>query len=536
MTDTDTTKTTKSSGRRASTTPIENDIEIGTSTNHVAEMTLKFDLMSLLAMSFCILGTYSTFAQGFSSGLTNGGPIAILWGLVLVFACNTCVALSLGELCSSMPTALGQAYYVHRLMGTSLGRFLSYLTAWINMFGWWTLTASQVAFMTQFLLGMKVMFNPEWKRADEGWVRLLVYLGVTFLFTVINVIACRRDRFLPRFNNSVGVWFVGLFFALIMALLISVGAKDNTHYQPAAFVFGHWENKTAWGDGVVWFLGLLQAAYGLTAFDSAIHMIEEIPSPRTNGPKVIWLAVLCGAISGFIFMVVCLFCIQNLDLVIDGPTGLPFIELIQQTVGLRGGCALIALFTFNGLGQGTSIATTGSRLTWGFARDGGLPWSEYFSHISVTWRCPVRALWLQGIVIGLIGVLYLFASEVLQAILSVSTIALTVSYGIPIICLVATGRDKLPAGGRFDLGRLGPICNWISIIYCAITTVFFFFPGNPDPTIEDMNWAIAVFGVMLVLATIFWLVTGKKTYLRTHHAELRLELARRLTAEEQSSP
>lgn len=265
-------------------------------------------------------------------------------------------------------------------------------------------------------------------------------------------------------------------------------------------------------------------------------MIEEIPSPRTNGPKVIWLAVLCGAISGFIFMVVCLFCIQRLDLVIDGPTGLPFVELVQQTVGLKGGCALIALFTFNGLGQGTSITTTGSRLTWGFARDGGLPWSGYFSQVSPTWRCPVRALWLQGIVIGLVGVLYLFASDVLQAILSVSTIALTVSYGIPIACLMATGRDKLPPGGTFHLGRLGPICNWISIIYCAITTVFFFFPGDPNPTIQDMNWAIAVFGVMLVVASIFWLVTGRKTYLRTHDAEMRLELARRVTTEDYSSP
>lgn len=262
---------TKPSERRASNTTVENAIEIGASTNHVAEMTPKFDLMSLLAMSFCILGTYSTFAQGFSSGLTNGGPVAILWGLILVFACNMCVALSLGELCSSMPTALGQAYYVHRLMATGLGRFLSYLTAWINMFGWWTLTASQVAFMTQFLLGMKLMFNPDWKKAEEGWVRLIVYLSVTFLFTIVNVVACRRDRFLPIFNNSVGVWFVGLFFALILALLISVGTRNDTHYQSAAFVFGHWENETEWSNGVVWFLGLLQAAYGLTAFDSAIH-------------------------------------------------------------------------------------------------------------------------------------------------------------------------------------------------------------------------------------------------------------------------
>lgn len=228
-------------------------------------------------------------------------------------------------------------------------------------------------------------------------------------------------------------------------------------------------------------------------------------------------------------MVICLFCIQSLDLIISGPTGLPFIELVQQTVSLKGGYALFALFTFNGLSQGTSIATTGSRLTWGFARDGELPWSGYFSQVSPTWRCPVRALWLQGIVIGLVGVLYLFASEVPQAILSVSTIALTVSHGISIDCLLASSRDKLPPGGTFSLDRFGPICNWISVIYCAVTTVFFFFPANPDPTFQYMNWAIAVFGVMLVVASTFWLVTGEKPYPRTVEAEVRLEVALRVT-------
>ncbi|KXS99303.1 hypothetical protein AC578_6738 [Pseudocercospora eumusae] len=495
---------------------------------HVEELTRKFDSWSMLALAFCVLGTWSTFAQGLSSGLSNGGPVAILWGLGLVFVCNMCVAVSLGELTSSMPTALGQAYWVHRLVERKLGRFASYLCAWINTFGWWTLTASQIAFMTNFLLGMKFMFDPNWSGASKGWVQFLVYVGITALFTVVNLIACRRDNFLPIFNNAVGVGFVGLFFVFALALLISVGIKRNMAYQSAAFVFGGWINQTGWSNGVVWFLGLLQAAYGLTAFDSVIHMVEEIPAPRKNAPRVIWLAVMLGAVTGFIFMVVCLFCIQNLETVEDGPTGLPFIELVQQTVGLEGGATLIALFIFNGLGQGVSVATTGSRLTWGFARDGGIPWSQYFAAVNPTWKVPARALWLQGFLIALIGVLYLFANTVLEAILSVSTIALTISYGMPIGCLLIVGRDKLPPGGQFSLGKYGALCNWVSVVYCSITTVFFFFPDTPNPEPSDMNYAIAVFGVMLVIALGFWFTTGKGTYLKTDDSAMRIELARRL--------
>lgn len=480
---------------------------------------------------FRFIGTYSTFAQDLSSGLSNGASITILWGLVLVTACNLCVALSLGELTSSMPTALGQAYWVYRLWPTPLGRFVSYMCAWINTFGWWTLTASQVAFMTEFLLGMKTMFNPEWSGASQGWLNFVVYIGVVFLLTAINVVSCRREQILPWINNFVGVWFGGLFIVLSMVMLICVGTKSDLKFQPPSFVFGQWMNQTGWSDGVVWFTGLVQAAYGLTAFDSVIHMVEEIPAPRKNAPRVIWMAVLFGAITGFIFMVVCLFCIQNVDNVAGAD--LPFMELMLETVGLKGGAVLIALFIFNGLGQGISVLTTASRLSWGFARDGGLPWSRYFSHVDPVWQVPARALWGQGVIIGIVGILYLFANTVLEAILSVSTIALTVSYAMPILALLITGRDKLPPG-PFRLGRWGPWFNWVSIVYCIITTIFFLFPGAPNPAPSDMNYAIAVFGVMLVIAVAFWFIRGSRTYLQTEDAIAQMVYAQHL--EDSGSP
>lgn len=149
-----------------------------------------------------------------------------------------------------MPTALGQAYWVLRLWDTPAGRFGSYLCAWINTFGWWTLTASQVAFMTNFILSIKLMFDPEWPGASVPWVQFLVYLGVTAVFTVFNILACRKDKILPWFNDFVGVWFAGLFVVFSLALLIAVGTKPGLHFQSAKFVFGTWINQTGWNDGV----------------------------------------------------------------------------------------------------------------------------------------------------------------------------------------------------------------------------------------------------------------------------------------------
>ncbi|KAK8104599.1 uncharacterized protein PG998_011632 [Apiospora kogelbergensis] len=500
---------------------------------HEQAMTRKFSLWSMLALTFSVLGTWATLAQNLANGLSNGGPVSILWGLVLVLGCNVCVAVSLGELCSAMPTTLGQAYWISRLWPTPAGRFLSYMCAWINTFGWWALSASQLAFMTNFILGMRLLFDPAWEGASSGWVQFLLYLGLTFLMTVINLVACRHDKVLPFFNSMVGIMFCGLFFVVSLALLISVGVKSDLHFQPASFVFGTWINQTGWGDGVTWFTGLVQAAYALTAYDAAIHMIEEIPNPRTNVPKVIWLSVVCGAATGFIFVVVCLFSIQSVEGILNPITGLPFMDLLWTTVGLEGGCTLLALFIFNGFGQGTSIMTSASRLTWSFARDGGLPWSNYLSLVDETWKVPVRATWAQGIIIGLIGVLYMFANTVLDAILSVSTIALTISYAMPILLLLCMGRHTLPPG-PFRLGRFGAAANWISVVYCAVTTIFFFFPTSPTPAPSDMNYAIAVFGIMLCVALGFWFFKGRYTYFLATDIEGRNPRPRRAASPTQS--
>ena len=44
-----------------------------------------------------------------------------------------------------------------------------------------------------------------------------------------------------------------------------------------------------------------------------MHMIEELPSPSRAAPCILWLSVLIGAITDFIVMLVCLFCIQDLE-------------------------------------------------------------------------------------------------------------------------------------------------------------------------------------------------------------------------------
>ena len=360
---------------------------------------------------------------------------------------------------------------------------------------------------------MKLMFDPEWNGINQGWLSFIVYVGVCLMVTVVNIVGCRKDAVLPWLNNTMGIGFVILFAVFSLSFLIAVATNPQLSFRSPRFVFGTWSNETGWNNGVTWFLGLLQSAYGLTAFDAVIHMAEEIPDPRRNVPKAMYLAIISGAGTSFVFMVIALFCLQDEAAISNDPSGLPFIGLAQQIVGLQGAAALVALFTVISIGQNISVATTASRMTWGFAREGGFPWSRYFAHVDLYWKAPVRATWAQGLITALVGVLYLFSTTVLQAIVSVSSIALMVSYGLPIATLLIVGRDKLYPG-PFKLGKWGKALNYISVVTCTVVSVFFFFPNSPRPGGSDMNYAIAVFGAMMVVSLTFWFIKGRSTWFK----------------------
>ncbi|KAF7519309.1 hypothetical protein G7054_g13134 [Neopestalotiopsis clavispora] len=470
----------------------------------------NFDTISMLAMSLTVLGTWATFALGLSSGLINGGPSVIIYGLFLVTFCNVCVAISLAELFSSMPTALGQGYWVGRLLETRrIARFSSYMCSWINVFAWWTMCASGTGFLANLTLGMRALYDPEYKAPK--WLQFVAYLGITILLTLINAVGCRKHRMMARLLDFNGIWYLLLLVSFSLGMIVCIAVDQDRSFQPVSFVFATWINNTGWSDGVVWFCGLVQAAYGLTAFDCVIHMAEEIPDAAKNVPKVLYLGIIFGAISGMIFMIVCLFCIQDLATVMDPRSGLPFMELVLESVGQLGSVVLLSLFVINIFGQGVGCYAAASRLTWSFAHAGGIPFHRYLAKIDLTWRAPVRAQCAQAVPIALVGLLYLFADTVLQAILSVCTVAYTISYVLPIIALLWNGREKFEPG-PWHLGRFGPVINWVSVIYCLITSVFFCFPSTSTPKVEDMNYSSAVLGILLIFSIIFWFVHGHKTF------------------------
>lgn len=165
-----------------------------------------------------------------------------------------------------------------------------------------------------------------------------------------------------------------------------------------------------------------------------------------------------------------------------------------------------------------------------FARDDGLPFSRFFSRMNHN-GVPVPAVLASTVIVIIFGLVYLGSSAALNAILSTSVVALNVSYCVPISLVLIRGRgilspDSLPAG-TFKLGPiLGPICNIVGLIFTIVTTVFFLFPPEIPATGSSMNYAVAVFAIVAIIATVTWFVQGRKKFVGPRDLGALLELAR----------
>jgi amino acid transporter len=105
------------------------------------------------------------------------------------------------------------------------------------------------------------------------------------------------------------------------------------------------------------------------------------------------------------------------------------------------------------------------------------------------------------------------SSEALGIIFSLYNSALLASYVITIGCVLLhrlQGRPLPPS--NFSLGKWGLLCNIIAIVYVLPIFIFSFFPSAPKPTPGNMNWAAALVGGIVILATGFYVAWGQHIY------------------------
>ena len=438
-------------------TSIQDDIAHLAALGHEQELKRNFSFISMLGLAFAILNSWTALAASLSLALPSGGPSSVIWGLITAGVCNLCLAASLAEFLSAYPTSAGQYHWAAIVSPRKWVPIVSWVTAWINTAGWIALTATGGLLGSQLIVGV-ISFEDS-SYSPQRWHQFLIYVAYTLIAFLVNAFLTSA---LPVVTKAAFIWSI-IGFAVISITLLACASPN---FQSGNFVYARFINDTGWPDGLAWLLGLLQGGLGLTGFDAVAHMIEEIPAPTIEGPRIMIACVGIGVFTGFVFLSVLLFVLKDVDAVISSTAG-PILQIFYDATGNKAGSICLLIFPLLCLlFATTSIMTTSSRMTYAFARDGGLPFSKWLSKIHARWDLPLNALITTSVLVIIFGCIFLGSSSAFNAIVSASVVALGITYAIPPAINCLRGRKMLPASRAFVIPPpFGWICNLVRLAH-----------------------------------------------------------------------
>lgn len=109
---------------------------------------------------------------------------------------------------------------------------------------------------------------------------------------------------------------------------------------------------------------------------------EEVKNASVIVPWCMVTTILLNGALGFAIVLAFLFCIGNVDDALNTPTGYDFIEVFYATTKSYAGTSVMtAILIVLVISASFGFLASSSRQTWAFARDRGLPFSDFLAHV-----------------------------------------------------------------------------------------------------------------------------------------------------------
>lgn len=234
----------------------------------------------------------------------------------------------------------------------------------------------------------------------------------------------------------------------------------------------------------------------MTGFDAAAQTSEETNDAANVVPRGIVQAVLVSGLAGWVMLASIVLAAPDMD---DAASkGLQsFFRIVREGTPYW---THFPMYLGLGVGQflcGLAILTSVSRMAFAFARDGGLPFSEYLSRISPTSHTPSVAIWSVAVASVACALIRY------EAIASACAVFLYLSYTMPISAgLLAHGRTWTRMGPWELGGSFRPLAA-LSLLGCIVLV----FIGMQPPN-QKAQWVV---GGSVVVLLVLWFA-----YKRTH--------------------
>lgn len=474
------------------TTPENDDERLLRQLGYQPELARRMGGFSNFAISFsiiCILaGGITSFHVGLCS--TGGASLGLGWPLVCLF--SLAVAATMAQIASAFPTA-GGLYHWGSLLG---GRTCGWVTAWFNLAGLVTVVAAVNAGTYDFATAA---FGLNASTASPDSVRPTAIVIMTLSQALLNHYGIRLTT---RLTDLSGWLILGVASLLTVSLVMAIPHFEWSRIWTFTNYSGLPEDAPAFPQqsSLPWLfaLGFLLPAYTITGFDASAHTSEETVDAAWNVPRGILRSVLVSSIFGWVMIVALLLALPDVSAgVARGSAVVPWILRSALPAGFA--ALLLVGIVIAQYVCGLAALTSASRMTFAFARDGGLPASRWLRAVNPRTQSPSVAVWATAAA-GVAFTLFVAYST----IAAVCTVFLYISYVLPIAAgLLAYGRTWT----RFGPWQLGawyrPLAG-VSVVGCLFLLVIGVQPPN--------DLALKIVGGSVVLMVVVWFAGERRRF------------------------
>lgn len=128
---------------------------------YTQDMQRNFSVWSVLGVGFSLTNSWFGISAALVTGINSGGPLLIVYGIMIIALISVCVGISLSELASALPNAGGQYFWANELAPKRFANFASYLTGWFAWAGSIFTSASVALAMGSALCGCWQLTHPD---------------------------------------------------------------------------------------------------------------------------------------------------------------------------------------------------------------------------------------------------------------------------------------------------------------------------------------------------------------------------------------
>ncbi|KAJ5301542.1 hypothetical protein PENANT_c002G10796 [Penicillium antarcticum] len=484
------------------------DVQLLARMGYKQELRRHYSTPQVFAVAFSIMGLVPSIASTLSFSLP-AGPVGMVWGWFTASSFIFLVGLAMADLASAMPTAGGLYFWTHYFAGTKWKNPLSFLIGYSNTLG---LIGGMCS--VDYTLALMILSCVSIARGD-GWsasrgVIYAVYIGLILLH---GICASLGGRIMPKIQTCCIYINIALVIATVIALPVGKVTRGGS-LNSGEFVYRHIDNETTWPTGWGFMLAWLAPIWSIASFDSCVHMSEE----ALHAAKAVPLGIICSAGSAFVlgFLVLSIIAASmNPDVTATLTTdfGQPMAQIYYDALGKDGALVFMAILCLTQFLIGLSLIVAASRQAWAFSRDGALPFSGFFRHISNRIKYqPVRIIF--GLVVAclVLGLLCLINSAATNALFSLFIASNYVSWGTPILCRLVWGQDRFRPG-EFYTGRFSKPIAGVAVVYLLFGVVLSMFPAEgPNPSASDMNYTIVINGFVWAGCMIYYFLFARHWY------------------------